>query len=894
MLDMPILKFEKSTKYLNSQLDIQKNNKQLVLDIIANIGLILNDDSVKDKDNYESVLDSANLFLQTITNNITTIEQLILEINNITKELSDLLAEKNKPSKTKEFYIAAFTNIKQTIVVYSKKMAQLESRLTNDNTDFNNFITENNIKFNFESVESNNETTQDEYKFTGFSMSENVIVLPDQPETPATSDVVEESKEQTTETSDIVEISEEQTIEAPDIVENSEGTSVPDVSENKETVSEGNSETEKLSNTTEESASSKNNDASIDIDVDDLSNIILSQANVEDIVNDYELDIKNERINKLTNEFRNLLVDISKNETEDTTTSAIALFKEVIPDADNINILEETNKANKKSKSIEDLITGVVEESTSYSKYFVNNYPLYSDGLNLNAISTEFNIVPVEPKQEKIEEIEAVQEVVQNEEKDLIENIIAIDEQPIVENPIVQNFVQNITAEEIPTDTIPSVEVPEEKLEPISENNTNEENINNDEEKNESELIVSDVEPTIDSDIESAINSSIEPSTNSNIEEIENETSVETTSEKTSYSQLYNSFYTPLNDANVNKLNESFSSLENSFKEFDNLLSDNNKENNNIDENNENIVENNILENGTSFIQEDYTEPSVLEPENIVEESNESSDITEISEIEDTSINTDSQELDNSLLEDAILEDYLLNELLEENAVLEETVNIETVNVDDNVTTKEHTEETTSSNIIIETTSDELSIDDMIDDDFLEESLFGKIENEDSGNMIIDHKEDTTSPTFFDKKIEKIEEGKFDNETLLISERTEKIYLPYKTSELLNYIHSYPNLYASLSDVVKQEYILPYTYFTEHPTKTRFTEAYNLIRNREGKNFVSATLFALKISKYRNLNPAIVASCKSREELEFYIDCLTNNRLEKFKNFNIAYEVNPI
>ncbi|MDO4963804.1 MAG: hypothetical protein Q4E75_06905, partial [bacterium] len=130
MLDMPILKFEKSTKYLKNQLEIQRNNKQLVLDIITNIGLIIKDDSDKHKDELESVLDSANLFLQNITSNITMIEQLDIEIKNITNDLSDLISDKGRLSKTKEFYIAAFTNIKQTIVVYSKKIRQLEDRLT--------------------------------------------------------------------------------------------------------------------------------------------------------------------------------------------------------------------------------------------------------------------------------------------------------------------------------------------------------------------------------------------------------------------------------------------------------------------------------------------------------------------------------------------------------------------------------------------------------------------------------------------------------------------------------------------------------------------------------------------------------------------------------------------
>ena len=74
MLNIPLLKFEKTTTYLNNQLSIQENNKQLIMDIIANIGLILNTSSDDKKENFEKLLNSSNEFLQTILNNITTIE----------------------------------------------------------------------------------------------------------------------------------------------------------------------------------------------------------------------------------------------------------------------------------------------------------------------------------------------------------------------------------------------------------------------------------------------------------------------------------------------------------------------------------------------------------------------------------------------------------------------------------------------------------------------------------------------------------------------------------------------------------------------------------------------------------------------------------------------------
>ena len=55
MLNIPLLKFEKTTTYLNNQLNIQENNKQLIMDIIANIGLILNTSSIPEDDKASSI-----------------------------------------------------------------------------------------------------------------------------------------------------------------------------------------------------------------------------------------------------------------------------------------------------------------------------------------------------------------------------------------------------------------------------------------------------------------------------------------------------------------------------------------------------------------------------------------------------------------------------------------------------------------------------------------------------------------------------------------------------------------------------------------------------------------------------------------------------------------------
>ena len=173
MLNMPILKFEKSCTYLKEQLEIQENIKQLLLDIIGNVGSISNDSSDEEKENYDAILDSANELLQTTSSNIRTLEHLNLEISSITRELTDLLSDKNRNSKSKEFYIAAFSNLKTSITQYTEKFKNIETKLVIDENDFNTFIKENNLKYNFDSIETNDADgdVKTNYQFTGFSIA---------------------------------------------------------------------------------------------------------------------------------------------------------------------------------------------------------------------------------------------------------------------------------------------------------------------------------------------------------------------------------------------------------------------------------------------------------------------------------------------------------------------------------------------------------------------------------------------------------------------------------------------------------------------------------------------------------------------------------------------------
>ena len=132
------------------------------------------------------------------------------------------------------------------------------------------------------------------------------------------------------------------------------------------------------------------------------------------------------------------------------------------------------------------------------------------------------------------------------------------------------------------------------------------------------------------------------------------------------------------------------------------------------------------------------------------------------------------------------------------------------------------------------------------------------------------------------------------NNCLLISEMKRKVYLPYSKAEILEYMEKYPNQYTSFDDVVKQEFIYPIDYYLKHPAVSRFREAYALIRDREAMSIFEAFKFAMDMMFNYNLSPAIIAGCKSRNQLENYLECLSSQHLDNFKDFEIKFEVAPL
>ena len=130
-----------------------------------------------------------------------------------------------------------------------------------------------------------------------------------------------------------------------------------------------------------------------------------------------------------------------------------------------------------------------------------------------------------------------------------------------------------------------------------------------------------------------------------------------------------------------------------------------------------------------------------------------------------------------------------------------------------------------------------------------------------------------------------------DNDTLIISDSNKKVVLPYTISDLEKKLKNNKK-YKTLEDVIVHEYTIPIETF-KNPTKSRFREAFQLIKKKEHGSLKEAIELGFELMFQSDLNPAVIAACKDLDELDIYLDCLDDNELEKFSCFKIQYDVPP-
>ena len=128
--------------------------------------------------------------------------------------------------------------------------------------------------------------------------------------------------------------------------------------------------------------------------------------------------------------------------------------------------------------------------------------------------------------------------------------------------------------------------------------------------------------------------------------------------------------------------------------------------------------------------------------------------------------------------------------------------------------------------------------------------------------------------------------------TLIISETDKKVFLPYYMTDLNEILNDNPKKYSSIDDVIDKKYTLPISHF-KNPFVSRFKEAFKLMRNKERSSVIDAFELCTELMFESNLYPAIITACKNLDELDIYLDYLDSGETDKFKCFNIEFELPP-
>lgn len=145
------------------------------------------------------------------------------------------------------------------------------------------------------------------------------------------------------------------------------------------------------------------------------------------------------------------------------------------------------------------------------------------------------------------------------------------------------------------------------------------------------------------------------------------------------------------------------------------------------------------------------------------------------------------------------------------------------------------------------------------------------------------------------KSAKKVESGplpKILENTLVVSEKNDKVILPYTLEELDEKLKSEANKYKNIDEIIDKEYTRPLQYY-KNSALARFKEAFKLVKERSHGSFKHAIDLAFELAFCYNLHPAVISACKNVDELDVYLSCLEYDELEDFKFFKIIFDVLP-
>jgi len=191
---------------------------------------------------------------------------------------------------------------------------------------------------------------------------------------------------------------------------------------------------------------------------------------------------------------------------------------------------------------------------------------------------------------------------------------------------------------------------------------------------------------------------------------------------------------------------------------------------------------------------------------------------------------------------------------------------------------------------IEQTLNSALSLSEFVFSDNIETNLVATSKEENVQS--IDNVEKKSEIDVNAKLIKSIDNSNIIENTLIISETKGKVFLPYTLSCLNDILENNPNKYSSIEDIIEKEYTIPYEFFRS-PAISRFKEAFKLVRYRNKGSIKEAFDLGMELLFNYNLHPAIISACKNLDELDIYLDYLEANQCDKFKCFDIEFEIAP-
>ena len=128
---------------------------------------------------------------------------------------------------------------------------------------------------------------------------------------------------------------------------------------------------------------------------------------------------------------------------------------------------------------------------------------------------------------------------------------------------------------------------------------------------------------------------------------------------------------------------------------------------------------------------------------------------------------------------------------------------------------------------------------------------------------------------------------------LVISEKQNKVILPFTYSEIEHFFEEHNKEYLDIEEVIEKNYTKPLKYY-KNSAMSRFKEAYKLVTKREQGSIKDAIMLATEMFFTYNLHPAIITACKNLNELDIYLSCLEYDELDDFHFFKVVYEIAPV